>query len=227
MRTDLVIFACSCLLFAVSACGGFIPSSNANPSAPAVTASMPTTIASAEPPPATPTPIDLTRVNPRDAKRPSNSTQDCALLTDGDVAGFFAAEVNQPLHGNGAAQRVIFSPERISTQESYCIYLAFHLSGSASGRTYQLTYWEDKPGQATPEAWAQVWSNAKARAEQTVSGIGEEAFYDQGRLMFKKNNVYITVEVIATKMDTTTQAGKNEQLDIEKRVALQILKRLG
>ncbi len=224
-KSWVIAFVCGSLLFVVSACSSFNPSSNAARSTPAAT-SMPTTGMNPSQLPATPTAVNLTRTDIGDIKGPSGS-QDCAFLTTGDVGGFFSAEVQTPLHGAGPAERVIFAPERVSTNESYCIYFAFHLSGSASGRTYQTTYWEDKPGQATPAEWAQVWADAKSKARQVVSGVGDDAFYDQGRLTFKKNNVYITVEVIATKMDTNTQAGMDEQLGIEKRVALKILSRMG
>jgi hypothetical protein len=84
----------------------------------------------------------------------------------------------------------------------------------------------DKPDQAAAGQWTQVWTDAQSKAAQAVSSIGEAAFYDQGRLTFKKSNTYVTVEVIATKMDTNTQAGQSEQLEIEKRIALKALSRL-
>lgn len=187
------------------------------------TGSIATTTPAAVPTVATATPIVLTRQEPGDTNRPV--TASCSLVTRQDMGGLFAAEVNQPIYHANATSVLPFSDESVSADEYNCIYLAFHNPGSASGSSYQVTYWVDMPGQTPASQWAQVWSDAKARAAQVIAGIGDDAFYQDGRLTFKKGDTYMTIEVLGTKLDTATEAGVNQQIDIEKKVALKALSR--
>jgi hypothetical protein len=100
------------------------------------------------------------------------------------------------------------------------------VSNSHTGQTLQVSYWVDTPAQVTPAAWAQVWTDASSRVSQSVSGIGEGAFYKDGKLAFKKGDIYTTIEVEGTgaSLNTSTPAGMEDQLKIEKQVALDALK---
>jgi hypothetical protein len=84
----------------------------------------------------------------------------------------------------------------------------------------------DVPAQATPSAWTQLWTQASSEAAQILPGIGDGAFYNDGRVTFKKDNLYVTIEVVGTALDTNTSAGRDQQLDMEKQVALDALSRL-
>lgn len=90
----------------------------------------------------------------------------------------------------------------------------------------QLTYWVDVPDQGSSQAAEQAFANAKSKAAQTISGIGEDVFFNKGRLTFKKGDVYVTVEGINTSVDTTTSAGLDQQIETEKQIAADILGRL-
>jgi hypothetical protein len=220
----LAFFALLCLLVAATACSAdrvLEPAISGltrmilAPTATPNNAALPTA-----------TPIDLNRQDPNQVRRYPGPTEDCALITQGDVSTAFSAEVNQPIHASNPVDRVIFSPASTSADESHCVYLAFHLSGSAKGNFNQVTYWTDRPDRATPGEWAQVWTEAKSTAAQTVSGIGDGAFYKEGRLTFKKGSTCVTVEVVSTAWNPSTRAGANQQLEIEKRLALKALGRL-
>ena len=173
---------------------------------------------------ATATPINLTRSDPRDAKVPP--PQACTVVTQKDMADLFAAEVNQPISSpvNHVGQ-VIFPTTQVSADESYCVYMAFHQSGSKNGIFCQITYWIDTPNQATPEEWTEVWTKGESSAAQKILGIGDAAFYNNGRLTFKKGSTYITIEAMGTGVDST-DAGVNRQIELEKEVALKALKRM-
>ena len=173
----------------------------------------------------TATPINLVRSDARDAKVPPS--QPCTIVTQKDLADLFAAEVNQPISGPlNQVDQVIFPSAPVSANESYCVYLAFHQSGSKNGIFYQITYWVDTPNRSTPEEWAQVWNKGAAQAAQKILDIGDEPFYNNGRLTFKKGKTYVTVEALGTGIDSTN-AGVNRQIEIEKEVALKALKRMG
>jgi hypothetical protein len=172
----------------------------------------------------TATPINLTQSNPQLQNVPM--TQACNLVTRQDIGGFFGAETSQPLYQSNRANQVIFPAAPVSTNEYYCVYMSFHRPSSKKGAYYQVTYWVDTPDKATLSEWAQTWTQGKSHATQTISGVGDDAFYGDGRLTFKKGNAYVTVEVISTKIDTSAAAGVSQQIDIEKKVALTALSRM-
>ncbi len=196
------------------------------PAQPGAAAPTPTMLFAAQPEPPTVTPIPLTRQDPSQSKRANGSPAQCALITIGNVATTFAAETNQPLYGANLTDHPIFSTERVPTDESYCVFLAFHKSGSASGSTYQVTYWVDTPHQAASIEWEQAWTDAKARAARPVANVGDEAFYDNGRLTFKKGDTCLTIEVLDTKLDTSTPSGIDQQITIEEKLAKYALDRM-
>ena len=210
------------LLFAVSACS---PTTTSSPlptasATPAVTPPSSTNDRIAP----TATPINLTRPNPALSDVPL--TRACNLVTRQDVGGFFSAETNEPIYQSNRVDQVIFPAAPVSTKEYYCVYLAFHQPSSKNGAYYQVTYWVDTPDKATPSEWAQTWTEGKSHATQSISGVGDNAFFGNGRLTFEKGNTYVTVEVISTKIDTSTAAGVSQQIEIEKKVALTALSRM-
>jgi len=121
---------------------------------------------------------------------------------------------------------VIFSTQNVSANEISCIYYVFYLPGSANGEVLQVNYWVDTPNQATPAAWAQIWTDASSQAAQSISGIGDSAFYENGKMTFKKGDIYMTIEVVGTSnsLDTKTSAGVEQQIKIEKQIAQAALK---
>ncbi len=75
-------------------------------------------------------------------------------------------------------------------------------------------------------ALTRLWAEGKSHATQSISGVGEDAFYGEGRLTFKNGDEYVAVQVLSTKIDTSTAAGVSQQIDIEKKVALKALSRM-
>lgn len=171
------------------------------------------------------TPIILARPNLTSPFKPM--TNACTLVTRQDIGGFYSAEVEEPLYASNHTRQVIFPAPPVSALEYYCVYLAYHLPSSISGTYYQTTYWVDTPDGASSSEWAQIWTAGKSHATQSVPDVGDEAFYVDGRLTFKKGTTYVTVEVISTRIDTNTAEGVSEQLDIEKKVALTALSHMG
>jgi len=154
-------------------------------------------------------------------------TNKCDLLNSHDLAGLFpSAEVTRPVHQLSQVNHLSFSQEKISSREASCVYYDFHRPGSKDMEMLQVTYWVDVPDQAAPEAWNQVWADARREADQVVPNIGDDAFYKQGRLAIKKGGIYLTIEVIGTKLNTDSREGTNQQIEIEKQLALDALSRL-
>lgn len=211
MRVRFAIVLYVWMLFAVSAC-------SVNPISALTSSATRNQIAP------TATPIDLQRANAESFNRPL--TKACTLVTQQDLGGFFGAETSQPLYQLNQTNQVIFPAAPVSATEYYCLYMSFHLPSSKNGVYYQVTYWVDTPDKVTPGEWAQTWTEGESHATQSISGVGDGAFYSDGRLTFKKGTTYVTVEVISTKIDTGTPAGVNQQIDIEKRVALTALSRM-
>ncbi len=211
MKLRLTIALNIMMLGAVSAC-------SANPTSVLINSAYKNQIAP------TATPISLTRENAALSNRPL--TQACNLVNQQDMGGFFGAETSQPLYQSNHTNQVIFPAAPVSVNEYYCLYMSFHLPSSKNGAYYQVTYWVDTPDRATPSEWAQAWTEGESHATQSISGVGDGAFYSDGRLTFKKGTTYVTVEVISTKIDTSIAAGVSQQIDIEKKVALTALSRM-
>jgi hypothetical protein len=209
------------VLFTMSGCGGARPSSGAQGKTPATAA--PTSQATLGPSQATLVPSP--KPEGTATYRLMNS---CDLLNSRDVASLFSsAEVEGPKHQVSQVNHLVFSTATISATESSCVYYVFHEPGSKDMELLQVTYWVDIPGQATPSVWAQVWVDAGSKAAQAVSGIGDGAFYNDGRLTFKKGSLYVTIEIVGTNLNTDTSAGVNQQIKMEKQIALDALSRLG
>lgn len=157
-------------------------------------------------------------------------TKSCALLNSRDLASFFPShtEVVLPKPEINQVDHPIFSTGNASGTETSCVYYAFHLPGSSKEIVLQANSWIDVPSPTVAaSAWMQDWSGAKSKADQALSGVGDDAFYKDGRLSVKQGDVYITVEVTETDLDLNTTAGIIKQSAMEKQVALDILERLG
>jgi hypothetical protein len=154
-------------------------------------------------------------------------TNNCDLLDSRELAGFFSsAEVVLPTPQVSQVEQPVFSTQSAPATEVSCVFYVFHNPGSKDMVLLQVTYWLDLPDQAAPSVWSQVWTDASSLAAQAVSGTGEAAFYQDGRLSFKQGNLYVTIEAIGTQVSTQTPAGVQQQLDTEKKVALDIMGRL-
>lgn len=154
----------------------------------------------------------------------------CKLLDSHDLASFFPshAEVVLPEPQVTHVDHPIFSTGNAPGTETSCVYYTFHLPGSKEEVVLQVTYWLDLPASTAPaETWSQEWAQAKAQAEQIIPALGDEAFFYNGRMTFKTNDLYVTVEATETNLDPNTPAGVDKQLAIEKQIALDILGRLG
>jgi hypothetical protein len=210
------------ILFTVSECGGAHPPSGTEGKTPtpAATPTNPATVGPSEAP-LVPSPQPEGTMS----YRLMNS---CNLLSSRDLASLFSsAEVEEPKHQVRQVNHLVFSTATISATESSCVYYVFHKPGSKDMEMLQVTYWVDIPDQAAPSAWAQVWVDARSKAGQAVSGIGDDAFYNDGRLTFKKDSLYVAIEIVGTNLNTDTSAGVNQQIEMEKRMALDALSRLG
>jgi hypothetical protein len=156
-----------------------------------------------------------------EATRVYRIMHNCSLLNSRSVAGLFpAAEVQRPSVKVDQVDKLIFSTAGISATESSCIYYVFYKPGTKDNEMIQVTTWVDAPGEVNPDGWSQVWTEARLGADRAVEGVGDDAFYKNGRLTFKKGDLYVTLEVVGTNVDLNTSEGKNQQMDMEKRMAL-------
>lgn len=227
-------------LFAAAGCSGAggtpSPGSRTPTSAPTTAALItpspiePTAAPSPAGPTATPVPtvpIATSAPTPQSTTA-SLITSRCSLLNSHDLASLYPThtEVMLPTPQVSQVNHVVFSTQDVSANEISCIYYVFYLPGSANGEVLQVNYWVDTPNQATPAAWAKVWDDANSQAAQSISGIGDGAFYENGKMTFKKGDIYVTIEVIGTSndLDTNTSAGVEQQIKIEKQIAEAALK---
>jgi hypothetical protein len=199
------------LLFSLASCGAAV--------SPMATESLS---------PAAPATQDTASPSPQTSPSPADQlTGSCNLLSSRDVASLFVtAEVEGPTHQVSQVDRPVFATENISATELSCIYYVFHQPGSKEMLFLQVTYWVDLPGSVTPAAWIRAWTEASAQATEAVSGIGDAAFYKDGRLSFEKGSVYVTIEVIGTGLNAGASGGTSQQIDMEKQMALDALTRL-
>jgi len=153
----------------------------------------------------------------------------CSLLDSYDLASFFPghAEVMLPEPQVTEVNRPIFSAGNASGTETTCVYYTFYLPGSKSQVVLQANYWLYVPASNAPaEAWPQDWTDAISQASQTIPDLGDGSFVKNGRLTFKKNDLYVTIEANETDLDLKTPAGLDKQIAIEKQIAQDMLERL-
>lgn len=171
-------------------------------------------------------PPDSTAVPSPESTLVHSLTNNCELLGSRELASFFpSAEVVLPTPQVSQVEHTIFSTESVSTREVSCVYLVFYHPGKKDQVLLQVTYWLDLPDQTTAGAWSKVWADAASKATQSMAGIGDQAFFEDGRLSFKKGSIYVTVEAIDTQLSTQTPAGQIQQLEQEKKIALDALDR--
>lgn len=154
-------------------------------------------------------------------------TNSCFLLDGHDLASLFTrAEVVQNPAKSGPVSHPVFSDHNAAGKETTCLYYDFS-NPDFKGDTLQVTYWADIPDPSHTDAWAQAWSQAqKQPGALEITAIGDQAFFQDGHLSFKKGTLFFTLEVIGTNIDPKTSAGADQQLEIEKRLALDMLGRL-
>jgi len=208
-------------LFLIAGCSSLKPSSTVEERTSAPTATPPNQATVLPEPTVTPSPL-LPQAGTAD-----QLTSQCSLLDSRDLAELFStAEKIGPVHTVGQVNHTIFSTETISATESSCVYYVYHRPGKKDEKFLQVTYWIDIPDQATSSAWAQVGADARARAAQTVSGIGGGAFYENGMLTFENGNHYVTIGIIDTDLNTATSAGVSQLIATEEKLALDAQSRL-
>lgn len=154
----------------------------------------------------------------------------CELLNSRDLASLFTShtEVILPKPQVHPVEHPIFSKGHASGTETTCVYYAFYHPGSKSEVMLQVNYWLDVPASyASPEFWTDDWTQAKSRATQTISDLGKGAFFKDGQLSFKMDNWYVTVEATETDLDLTTSVGVNQQVALEKQLAIDMLDHRG
>jgi hypothetical protein len=205
-------------LLAISGCAAATPPSVANGVTPSQIA--PVTL-----PPAT---IPLLSSSPAEtAIEPL--VDRCKLLDSHDLASFFPghAEVMLPEPQVTEVNHPAFLPGNTPGTETNCVYYTFYLPGSRSQVVLEANYWLYVPAQNTlPEALHQDWTKAISQASQTIPDLGDGAFFRNGRLTFKKNELYATIEANETDLDLKTSAGVDKQIAIEKQIALDMLRHL-
>lgn len=219
MKSHFMVTALIALMLAASAC-----TVTANTSPPRSTSVSPTRGVSGG---TSATPAPQTVPTESNVERLSKS---CDLLNSRDLASFFTshAEVMLPQPQIRQVDHPIFSTGNAPGTETSCVYYTFHLPGSSTEVVLQVNYWVEIPASsAASQAWAQDWAQAKSKDVQALSGIGDDAFCNNGRLNFKKGDLYMTIEAQETDLDLKTPTGVNKQLTIEKQVALDMLNRLG
>ncbi len=154
-------------------------------------------------------------------------TDGCDLLDSHDLATLLTtAEVQRGPHTAGQVDPLIFGGPGISATESSCLFYAYHKPSSATGELLQVQYWVDIPGQVTPAAWSEAWTSARPPAAQAVTGIGDDAFYDHGRLIFKKGSLYFTLQALDNRPSAGSSADQKRLMQIEEQLAKDMLSRL-
>ena len=156
-------------------------------------------------------------------------TNSCDLLDSRDLASFFTShtEVKLPAPQISQVNHPIFSLGNATGKETSCVYYTYHLPGSNAEVVLQVNYWVDVPDPTTSsDAWVQAWDQAKLQASQSISGIGEDAFFEDGRLTFRVRDLFMTIEATETDWDLNTSTGLNKQATTEKQLALDMLSRM-
>jgi hypothetical protein len=220
----------TCVLFVwamvVSGCGlitgrpgtiGKVQAKAVTPAAASPTASQPGTATSAPALPATA------------ASTQSLLIRSCALLNSYDIASLFTqarTEMQTPVQQDSQVSHPIFSPVNAPGREYSCIFYGFINPDVKDMRLLQITYWVDIPDPQASSQWDQAWSQMKTNGGKAVPGLAQAAYFDNGRLTLQQRNVYITIEAIGEAVSAVNGASSDPQLNVEKLVAEDILKKL-
>ncbi len=195
--------------------------------APSATANTPAAAAGTTAPSQQATPAATAA--PRATTPPTLSplSNNCSLINSSDLASLFStAETQRPKPVINRVDHPFFSGAPAAGTETGCTFYTFHQPGSKTGFMLQFTYWLDIPAPAAVSTWDAAWTNAKGKSGQPVSGLGSDAFINNGRLVVRKGNLYLTFEATGTNFDPSTTAGANRQIEIEKQLAQAAISRL-
>lgn len=151
-------------------------------------------------------------------------TDNCSLLNSQDLASLYSsAEVVLPKPQISQVNQPAFGTQTISATETACAYYVYHLPGTKDMQMLQVNVWVDASDQASSETWGKMGEDASAQAQQVISGIGDKAFFENGKLTFFKDHVYVTIEVVGTAFNPNTNAGLQQQIAIEEQLARKAL----
>jgi hypothetical protein len=218
-------FVWACALV-VSACSGItgLPGASdkaqaalVTPTAATPTASQPILAASAAPPPAAATATT------------SAVIADCGLLSTHDMARLFTqnrTETQLPQPQENPVSHPVFSTVNAPGREITCILYSFINPDVKDMRLLQISYWVDIPDPAQGSLWAQAWAQLKSEGGKEIPGVGQAAYFENGRLTLQQGNVYITIEAIGPAMNAVASSGSNPQLVAEELVAQDMLDKL-
>ncbi len=96
---------------------------------------------------------------------------------------------------------------------------AFYLPGSHSEILLRVNYWLDAPDTDAGAVWMQAWSAASAQGAQPLPGIGDSAFSRNGRLSFRKQELFVTLTAVETDWNLGASSGRDKQLALEMKIA--------
>jgi hypothetical protein len=218
-------FVWACALV-VSACSGITGLPGANGKAK---------FSSSTPTGATPTAsqsIIATTAAPSPAAATATSSPllvDCGLLNTHDMASLFTqarAETQLPKPQASQVSHPIFSTVNAPGREITCILYSFINPDVKDMRLLQITYWVDIPDPSKSSLWTQAWAQLKSKGGKEIAGIGDPAYFDNGRLTLQQGGIYITIEAIGPAMNAVANAGSSPQLNVEKLVAQDMLDKL-
>lgn len=153
----------------------------------------------------------------------------CTLLDSHDIAILFTGqrtEVMLPQQKNSQVDHPIFSSVKASGNENTCIFYGFINPDVKTMSLLQITYWIDVPDNSAIASWDRAWAGLKSASGSSVPGVGETAYFNNGRLTLKQRDIYITIEATGQALNALTPTVNDSKLDFEKQVALDILARL-
>jgi hypothetical protein len=224
-KLRIFAFLSLCALL-VSACIAKNPGPNAGATPlAAVTPTQPTSTAippaMTSPPVASPAPT---------TPAPPASITDCALLNTYDMASLFTqdrTETQLPKPQSGQVSHPIFSTDNAPGREITCMLYSFINPDVKDMRLLQINYWIDIPDPSKRSLWTQAWSQLKSGGGKEIPGLGQAAYFANGRLTLQQGEFYITIEAIGPAMNAVANAGGDPQLNVELLVAQDMLKKLG
>jgi hypothetical protein len=153
----------------------------------------------------------------------------CTLLDSHDIAALFTGhrtEVMLPQQEDSQVDHPVFSSVKASGNENACIFYGFINPDVKTMSLLQITYWIDVPDPSANDSWDQAWAGLKSAGGSSVPGVGESAYFYNGRLTLKQSGVYITIEATGQALNAFTPTGTDPKLDVEKQLALDILAKL-
>jgi hypothetical protein len=160
---------------------------------------------------------------------PSPIIGSCGLLNSYDIASLFTqarTETQPPQPQESQVSHPIFSTVNAQGREITCAVYSFINPDVKDMRLLQINYWIDIPDPSASGLWEQAWTQLKSEGGKEIPGIGQAAYFDNGQLTLQQNGIYITIKVIGPAMNAVANAGSDPQLNVEKFVAQDMLKKL-